>query len=122
MPSHILIVDDDSSIRETIAEVLAEEGYVVKVATNGAEALAAIERDPPALVLLDMRMPVLDGWAVARALAERGPAPPLIVMSAARESDNWSQEIAAAAVLTKPFDLNDLLAAVEWALHNARPA
>jgi CheY-like chemotaxis protein len=113
MPPHILIVDDDPAIRETIAEVLEDEGYAVEVATNGAEGLAAIDRALPALVLLDMRMPVLDGWSFARTLRERALNLPLVVMTAAQESLQWSQEIAAAAVLAKPFNLDDLLEVVE---------
>ena len=112
MSQYILIIDDDPAIRETLIEALEEEGYNVEAATNGAEGLAAIERAVPAMVLLDMRMPVLDGWGFARALSERAIDVPLVVMTAAQESTQWSQEINAAALLAKPFSLDALIEAV----------
>lgn len=120
----ILIVDDDPSIRDFIAQFLGGEGYAVEVAPNGARALALIERTPVALVLLDMRMPVLDGWGLARALVERGLQPPLVVMTAAygAHARNWALEIGAVALLAKPFDLNDLLAIVESVTNEEPPS
>lgn len=122
MPHHILIVDDDPAIRATVSEVLVDEGYSVATATNGAEGLAAVQKVQPSLVLLDMRMPVLDGWGFAKALGERGIALPIVVMTAAQESRRWAQEIGTAWVLAKPFDLDELLLAVERALQNQRTA
>jgi CheY-like chemotaxis protein len=116
MPPHILIIDDDPAIRATIAEVLTDEGYRVESVINGAEGLAAIERALPALVLLDMRMPVLDGWGFARLLRERGIVLPLVVMTAAQDAVRWSQEIGARWALAKPFDLDDVLQVVADAL------
>ena len=118
MSRHILIVDDDPGIRATISEVLVEEGYTVATATNGAEGLAALTAALPAVVLLDMRMPVLDGWGFARALQERGVSLPIVVMTAAQDARRWSQEIGAAWVLAKPFDLDELVQAVERVLQN----
>ena len=109
----ILVVDDDSSIRETVSEVLNMEGYRVETARNGLEALRAIEDGAPRLVLLDMRMPLLDGWGFARALRERGLDLPIVVMTAARDARRWAQEIGARGYLAKPFELGDLLSAVE---------
>lgn len=119
MSSHILIVDDDPSIRATLAEVLTDEGYHVQTATNGAEGLSAIAESPPDVVLLDMRMPVLDGWGFARALGERGVSVSIVVMTAAQEATLWAREIGAGSVLPKPFDLEVLLQVVERALRSA---
>ena len=58
----LLIVDDDRAIRETVRAVLEDEGFTVAVAANGAEAIAKMEERPPRLVLLDLMMPVVDGW------------------------------------------------------------
>lgn len=120
MQPHILIIDDDPAIRATITEVLTDEGYVVESAINGAEGLEAVERALPVLVLLDMRMPVLDGWGFARALRERGIVLPLVVMTAAQDAVRWSQEIGVRWALAKPFDLDDLLQVVVDALPNHR--
>jgi len=111
--SSILVVDDDVSIRSTVSEILDLEGYPVETAADGAEALRSVERSRPALVLLDMRMPILDGWGFARALRERGIRLPILVMTAAQNARTWAQEIGADGYVAKPFDLTDLLDAVE---------
>jgi CheY-like chemotaxis protein len=109
----VLVVDDDETIRTTVSETLDMEGYPVRLAADGEEALRSVEENPPRVVLLDMRMPVLDGWGVARGLAERGLAPSILVMSAAADARRWAREIGASDVLPKPFELDDLLALVE---------
>jgi CheY-like chemotaxis protein len=114
----VLVVDDEPHIRATVTAMLEAEGYAVVEATNGAEALAAVEAAPPDLVLLDMRMPVLDGWGFAAELRRRGHAIPIVVMTAARDAAHWASEIAASAFVAKPFGLDDLISAVE----RARPS
>ena len=109
----ILVVDDDQAIRLTIAELLESEGYSVATAINGADGLVVLDRVQPVLVLLDMRMPVLDGWGFARALRERNIHVPIVVLTAAQDARRWAHEIAASDVVAKPFDLVDLLDAVE---------
>lgn len=113
MAGRVLVVDDDPGIRALIAEGLEPEGYEVETASNGAEALEAIKRHRPATMLLDMRMPVVDGRGVASALKELGLKVPTLVMTDAENAGQWAQEIAAEGYLAKPFDLDDLLTAVE---------
>jgi CheY-like chemotaxis protein len=108
----ILVVDDDPTILATVCEALDLEGFPVVTANNGAEALDVIARNPPSLVLLDMRMPVLDGWGFMRALRERGLSLTVVVMTAAADARRWAAEIGANAVLSKPFELNELVATV----------
>jgi DNA-binding response OmpR family regulator len=112
MTADILVIDDDPAILMTVADILRDEGYTVRTATNGIEGLAAIDNQRPGLILLDMRMPLLDGWGVARALHDRGVMVPLIVMTAAQHM-HWGQEVGAVNTLAKPFDLMDLLTVVE---------
>jgi CheY-like chemotaxis protein len=109
----ILVVDDDRSIREIIAETLELEGYPVVQAPNGAEALQRIGEQLPSLILLDMRMPVLDGWGVARAVKERGITVPIVVLTAASNAAAWAKEIDADGFLAKPFQDTALLSIVE---------
>jgi CheY-like chemotaxis protein len=109
----ILVVDDDPSIRTTVSDVLDMEGYRVVTAANGAEALERVEQNQPALVLLDMRMPVMDGWAFARAIASRGMKLPILVMTAADNARAWAEEIGADGYVAKPFDLAELISAIE---------
>lgn len=109
----ILVVDDDPSILETVRSILESEGHPVITATNGNEALECLERATPGLMLLDMRMPVLDGWGVAAALRDSSHRVPIVVMTAAENASRWAAEIQAEGFLAKPFDLNQLLDTVE---------
>jgi len=109
----ILVVDDDPTILATVSEVLDMEGYDVVTATNGAEALVAIDQSVPSLVLLDMRMPVLDGWGFMRAVRARGLTLTVVVMTAAADARRWGREIGAEGVLAKPFDIDELVRAVQ---------
>lgn len=83
---------------------------------NGEEGLHMLDRRRPVLVLLDMRMPVLDGWNFARIMRERGVNVPILVMTAAQDARHWAQEIGAEGYIAKPFELIDLLTAVEQLL------
>lgn len=114
----VLIVDDEPDIRATVSAMLEIEGYRVEEAANGADALRAIERRVPDVILLDMRMPVLDGWGFAHELRERGHRTPIVVMTAARDAARWAADVAASAFVAKPFGFDDLVSAVE----RARPA
>src|SRR4051794_39643290 len=109
----ILVVDDDPTILATVSEALDLEGFPVVTATNGAEALDEVSRQHPSLVLLDMRMPVLDGWGFMHAVREQGLNLTVVVMTAAADAGRWGREIGAQAVLSKPFELDDLIRAVE---------
>lgn len=108
----VLVVDDEPDIRATVAEMLEIEGYAVDEAANGADALAAIDHRRPDLILLDMRMPVLDGWGFAAELNRREVQIPIVVMTAARDAARWASEIAANAALAKPFGFDDLIRTV----------
>ncbi|HEU5316174.1 MAG TPA: response regulator [Chloroflexota bacterium] len=109
----ILVVDDDPNILDVVAELLDMEGYPVTTASNGAEALAKLEETTPSLVLLDMRMPVLDGWGFAREVKARGIELPILVMTAAQNARLWAEEIGAQGYVAKPFEVPALLDAVE---------
>lgn len=109
----ILVVDDDPSILSTLAEFLDMEGFSVQTASNGAEALESVEHSNPAVVLLDMRMPVMDGWSFVDALHGRGRQLPILVMTAAQDARKWAEEVGAAGYVAKPFDLMELLSALD---------
>ena len=109
----ILVVDDDVTIAMTIESFLIEEGYTVVIAHNGKEALERVEESSPVVILLDMKMPVMDGWAFASAYRQlAGPHAPIIVMTAAHDSRQRASEIAADGFIPKPFDLDELLALI----------
>jgi CheY-like chemotaxis protein len=104
-------VDDDLSIVAVVTEILTAEGHEVVSAENGAEAL--LKANGEALVLLDMRMPVLDGWGFAQQFRAAGRRSPIVVMTAAENARRWAEEIGADGYLAKPFEIDALIAAVE---------
>jgi len=96
-----------------VTAILSSEGYLVAAANGGEEALAMLRSWHPTLVLLDMRMPIMDGWAVARALRAQGLSIPIVVMTAAESAKRWADEVGAEGYLAKPFGLDELLTIVE---------
>jgi CheY-like chemotaxis protein len=115
------VVDDDESIRQFIRMALTDRGYEVRVAEHGKAALALIAAGRPDLILLDMRMPVMDGWAFAQAYrALPPPHAPVIVLTAARDAEQYASQIAADAFLAKPFDLSELFRLVKQFLLTPR--
>jgi CheY-like chemotaxis protein len=113
----VLLVDDNQEWRETVGEFLALQGYAVQSVANGSEALEWSKRYqvPPELILLDLNMPILDGWGF---LAERPRYPelakaPVVVMSASRGIDREAKQAGAAAVLQKPFAPQTMLTLIE---------
>jgi two-component system, chemotaxis family, chemotaxis protein CheY len=114
----VLVVDDEAALRDLVVATLTEEGYAVAAAPDGAAALALVRAAPPCLVLLDLRMPGMDGWEFARRYRALPPAPPgprapLVCVTAAVDAAAWGAQIAAAATLSKPFDLDELVAVVD---------
>jgi two-component system, chemotaxis family, chemotaxis protein CheY len=109
----ILVIEDDSSIREAVVLVLREVGYTVVEAADGQAGLDLLEQSPVSLIILDMRMPIVNGWEFAQALHEREMRIPVLVMTAASSAQRWAEEIQADGVLAKPFGLSDLLSQVQ---------
>ena len=113
----ILVVDDDESIRQIVHMCLSDEGFEVREASNGQSALDALEEFQPGLILLDLRMPVMDGWEFARRYeALPGPHVPIVAFVAALNAEQECADLQTAGILTKPFDLDDLLSAVRTQL------
>jgi two-component system, chemotaxis family, chemotaxis protein CheY len=110
----VLVVEDDQLLREALEEILVDEGIEVRTAANGAEALAYLDTWEPDLILLDLMMPVMDGFAFREAHRERGIAPRsrLLVLSAARDLDGAAAQVDADGYLPKPFRLEEVLGAV----------
>jgi DNA-binding response OmpR family regulator len=125
MPAErVLIVDDDRVIQELLRVNLELEGYEVAAASDGEEGLARFDEFHPHLVLLDIMMPKLDGWQVARRLtaSEAGRGVPIVVLSArAQDADvERGSEIGVAAYVTKPFDPIRLLDLIRELLARTR--
>jgi DNA-binding response OmpR family regulator len=104
--ARILVVDDDPDIRLLLRLELSAEGHTIVEAGDGQAALAELQRAPADLMLLDIMMPVLDGWGVLRSLDHT--APPVVVVTALATHDNQHLEemlgLGAVDVVVKPFD------------------
>src|SRR5262245_11052949 len=113
--SRILVVDDEPGISELVATVLRYEGYEVAVASNGREALDAVESFHPKLVVLDVMLPDLDGFEVQRRLAQAGTRAPVLFLTArdAVEDKVRGLTLGADDYVTKPFSLEELIARVK---------
>jgi DNA-binding response OmpR family regulator len=118
----ILVVDDEANIVELARMYLEKEGFRVKVARDGEQALAALVRRPPALMVLDLMLPEVDGWEVCRRVRARSDLP--IIMLTARDDDVdkiVGLELGADDYLTKPFNPRELVARVKAILRRVSP-
>lgn len=104
MPRKILIADDEQHILDTLGAYLRREGFEVLAYRNGREVLAAFRREQPDLVVLDVMMPELDGWAVARQIRKQSDVPLLFLTARVEEADQLiGLELGADEYVTKPF-------------------
>jgi DNA-binding response OmpR family regulator len=115
--SPILVVDDDHHLLQTIQWLLEEEGFKVQTAADGREAVERAIAQQPALIILDMGLPLLDGSEVATQVrAQYGAAVPVVLITADGRAEEKSRLVGAASYLRKPFDFDDLLQVVQQAL------
>ena len=118
----VLIVDDDAAIRKMLVDVLSLEGFHTETARDGREALALLEDGRKRILLLDLMMPIMDGWEVCRHLAER---PALrqrlsIILMSAGEKLEQARDLQVEGYLAKPFDVDHLLECLNPFVSDAR--
>jgi two-component system response regulator MprA len=123
MKAHLLIVDDDPRITDLVRRILAYDGYSVAVAATGAEALSRVLERPPALIVLDIMLPGVDGLEVTRRLRAAGDNVPVLLLTAkdAIADRVGGLKTGADDYLVKPFAPEELLARVEALLRRAQP-
>ena len=117
--ARILVIDDDGVARAMLASVLEREGYDIAIARDGTEGLGLVQSENPDLVLLDVTMPGLDGYAVCREIRAMGPpTPPVIFLTSHGDTDARVTGLESGGVdyVVKPFDPAELLARVRAAL------
>lgn len=113
----VLIVEDDTDLRQTIQWTLEDEGLIVETAADGQEALNRAAQRKPALVVLDMGLPIIDGNGVAAGLrASYGSSVSILTMTADGRAAEKAKRIGAVGYISKPFDLDALISAVKRAL------
>lgn len=120
MDNTILIVDDDPNVLELVRVNCAAKGYTVITASDGNEAVLAVEKHMPALVVLDVMMPELDGWEVCKLLRDEYKDSIKILMLTAKDTARdkmiGKDILKADEYMTKPFDVDALLATIEHLL------
>ena len=110
----VLVVDDDAELLKMVEILLDEAGYRVIMATEGQEALEKVAQEMPAVILLDMKMPGMDGWEFARQFRARYKRRvPIVVLTAAEDARKRAEEIGAEGYLAKPFEIDGLVQVVE---------
>ncbi len=120
MAISVLIVEDDPNIRELLQMYLEKDGYAVTLACDGGQGMDKFRAIKPDLVLLDVMMPVMDGWAVCKAIRAEGSTP-VIMLPAKGETDDKVTGLKAGAddYITKPFEMKELLARIEAVLRRS---
>jgi DNA-binding response OmpR family regulator len=110
MGNHILVVDDEADVREFLAEFLTMQGYSVSLAADGPEALECVEKDPPRVILLDIRMPGMDGIEVLKRVKASHPDVGVIMVTAVfdEEVGKKALKLGADDYITKPLDMSYL--------------
>ena len=118
----LLVVDDDPDVRDSLERALRVAGYAVTTAVHGADALDQLARAPVDLIVLDVLMPIVDGFDACRRLRERGNATPVLVLTArdAVEDRVTGLEAGADDYLVKPFALRELLARIRALLRRSQ--
>ena len=109
----MLVVDDQEAIRDTLQVALDDEGFTVECASNGREALDILEWWKPCVILLDLMMPVMDGWTFCAEQKRTGDHTPIVLLSAAGRLDEHSRSLGAAAVIAKPFDIDSVISTIQ---------
>lgn len=109
----VLVIDDDDAVCEVLREALTEDGYAVATVPHGAAALDLIRHHQPEVILLDLRMPIMDGWSFAEQYKRMAKPPAsLIVLTALKDGEESAKRIGAAALIRKPFELDEVEAAI----------
>lgn len=123
MPKKILIVEDDNNIRELLRLYLEREGYAISEAENGAVGVSKWKAESPDLILLDVMMPVMDGWQVCREIRESGAAMPIIMITAKGETMDkvTGLELGADDYIVKPLEMREVIARVRAVLRRLSP-
>ena len=118
MGKTVLIVEDDNNIAELLRLYLEKEGYATLVASDGGAGLEQFRQHHPDIVLLDVMMPVMDGWEVCRAIRQTDKKTPIIMLTAKGETTDKVSGLKMGAddYITKPFEMTEVLARIEAVL------
>jgi DNA-binding response OmpR family regulator len=113
MKNNVLIVDDDASVRKALGRVLEEEGYAVTLAADGREALERFEAGPVNLLLLDIGLPIRNGWDTFERITSQAPAFPIIIITGKANQYDMAVAAGVGALMEKPLDVPKLLKTIQ---------
>jgi CheY-like chemotaxis protein len=110
----VLVIDDDDAVCEVLREALSEDGYAVATVPHGAAALELVKHHQPEVILLDLRMPIMDGWSFAEQYRRAAkPAASLILLSALKDVEQSAKRLGAVAFIQKPFEIDEVVQLIE---------
>lgn len=112
-PKRVLVIDDDDELAEVVRQVLREAGHSVATVRHGAAALELVRHVAPDLILLDLSMPIMDGWSFVaqyRRIANEGAR--VVLLTANVQAQEIARTLGADGYITKPFDVDELIAIV----------
>lgn len=112
--TRVLVIDDDDGVCDLLRQSLGEQGFAVATVPHGAAALELVKHHQPAVILVDLRMPIMDGWAFVEQY-RRVATPPasILLLTAARDIEENAVRLRADGFIRKPFVLDDVTAAIE---------
>ena len=119
---NILVVEDDKNTRKLLTTILTNHGYDVMSAVNGEDALEALEHNHVDLMVLDVMMPIMDGYELAKTLRDNGSQMPMLMLSAKKNATDIKQGFIVGIddYLTKPFDFEELLLRIKALLRRSK--
>jgi DNA-binding response OmpR family regulator len=116
----VLVVDDDVSVREAMSRVLQDAGYEVRLAADGAEAVARFESDEIDLLLLDLGLPLESGWDIFERITRENPFLPIIIITGQPDQHEVAVAAGVGALMEKPLDVSELLHTIQELLAEPR--
>lgn len=122
LPHLVLVVEDDLPLARLMDALLTSDGYRVASASDGQTALDLIRREPPALILLDLTLPHMDGWEVLARIRRMQRPSPVALLTGNAAAATRARDAGAATIILKPFDVEELLRTVAWLLADAPSA
>lgn len=122
MKKTILIVDDDASVRQSLRKVLEGAGYTVVLAASGEEAASRVEREPTDLIMLDLGLPIMNGWDTFERITSRTPVLPLIIFTGQANQYDMAVAAGVGALMEKPLDATVLLDTIKELLTETQEA
>lgn len=118
--TRVLVIDDDDAVCELLRQSLSDRGFAVATVQHGAAALELVKHHQPAVILVDLRMPIMDGWAFVeqyRRMAD--PPASIVLLSAVKDLEATAKRLGAEGFVRKPFQIEELTAAVQRCLASA---